>query len=267
MQQFLLKISLLIFTFSAFMFNVVAQDYNERSGDWDVSLGISASYEPVSPGVDDYDTEILPLIDIVYQERYFFGGDGLGVYIYQQDQEGKELTVGIALDYEDGRDEGDFDEQAYKDLDDVDGTIEAKIFVEGEVGPLEFELELANAVSSKGHDGWRAQAGFSIGGSEGNFSYSIGPFINFASSDYHQSFYGLTTAQASATGFNDKKAYTPGSGVESIGLEIEGFYKLDRNWGVLAELEYQRLSGDAKDSPFTNEDSQTSARMGLIYKF
>ena len=88
---------------------------NDRWTNWDITIGAGAFYEPVSPGVDEYETEPLPFVDITYKDRYFANVyRGLGAYLYKSPEvEGhliEEYAIGVAIDYDEGRDADDFED-------------------------------------------------------------------------------------------------------------------------------------------------------------
>ena len=65
-------------------------------------------------------------------------------------------------------------------------------------------------------------------------------------------------------------AYNPGGGVHSLGAEAGLTYRLGRRWGLFGYAGYDRLIGDAADSPivraFGSRD-QFSGGLGLFYEF
>jgi len=73
--------------------------------DWDITIGLGGEYEPVSPGVDETEFSVQPLVDIEYKNRFFIKSDtGIGAYLLRSD-EGFEYLVGVAVGYDDGREE------------------------------------------------------------------------------------------------------------------------------------------------------------------
>ena len=96
---------------------------------------------------------------------------------------------------------------------------------------------------------------------------SIGPRARWSDDRYQRAYFGVTPAVAAATGL---PAYDPGGGFHAIGAVAGLTYQFDRNWGLYGYAGYDRLIGDAADSPivraFGSRD-QFSAGIGLSYSF
>lgn len=238
---------------------------------WDVTLGAGASYEAVSPGVDDYIVSALPYVDITYQDRYFLNVQkGLGAYVYKGDAgEGSllgEIALGAALGYDQGRKADDFEERTeLQGLGDLDGSLEGKVFLEAEVGLFDISVDFAQGLSSDGHDGWYSNVGLSYDKMLGRkFYFSVGQSLRFSNADFQQAYYGVDAGQSRATGL---RQYSPGSGLESTSFEVVGRYFLSKNWSLLAKAEHRYLLGDAADSPFVDQKSQVQGLFALTYQF
>ena len=239
-------------------------NYQGRWQDWDVTIGAGAIYEPVSPGIDEYETSPVPFIDIEYLDRYFLKtGKGLGAYLLRSEG-AREYGIGIALGLEGGRDEDDAKEQL-DGLGDLDDTIEARIFAEGGIGPVDIELELAQGLG--GHEGFRAELGASMDYAfNDNLMVEAGPGIAFADSNYMESFYGITAAQANRS-TRYSTAYEAGSGFESAGFEAGMTYQFNKHWVARGVAEYTWLLGDASDSPVVDDDGFMSFGALVAYRF
>lgn len=239
--------------------------------DWDITLGAGASYEAVSPGVDDYTVSVLPYVDITFQDRYFLNVQkGLGAYVYKggagEDSLFGEIALGAALGYDQGREAADFEEKTQlQGLGDLDGTLEGKAFLEAEVGLFDVAVDVAQALTSDGHEGWYGNVGFSSDKMLGRTFYlSVGQSLRFSNADFQQAYYGVDAAQSRATGMQQ---YAPGSGLESTSFEVVGRYFLSENWSLLAKAEHRYLLGDAADSPFVDQKSQVQGLFALAYQF
>ena len=237
--------------------------------DWDVTIGIGAEYEQVSPGIDKYESEVQPYVDIEYKDIYFIKSQyGIGAYFLKldEDKDAMDLEIGFAIGYDFGREETD----AQKELDglgDVKGSAEAVMFVETEIGPTELEFELAKGLGSKGHNGIHGEFEAGLDGMvTRNIFLSAGAFLTYGNSKYLQSYYGITAEQASNSS-TYSATYKPGSGLESYGVGFDAQYMLNKNWSLFGMTEYTRLAGDAKDSPIAKDDSFFSSTLGVSYTF
>lgn len=230
---------------------------------WDVTVGISGEYGPVSPGVDKTEFDALPYVDIEYKDRYFLNFErGLGAYLLRSEDE-PEYAFGVAVGYAEGRDESD----ARTELDglgDIDWAAEVVLFAEGEIGFVEVELEVAKAVG--GHDGLTAEfsAGVDAPVTDRLF-VGVAPFITYADGKYTQSFYGVSASQAANSATYSQ--YDADGGFENYGVELEANYKITQNWSAITSASYTRLLGDAKDSPIVDNEGFFSVGVGLVYTF
>jgi outer membrane protein len=118
-----------------------------------------------------------------------------------------------------------------------------------------------------GHHGWVGEGGVdAILDPTPKLEIAVGPRVHFASDDYLDTYLGVTPAQSAASGL---PAFDPDGGVKGVGAEAEGKYRLSRRWAVVGKAGYERLIGDAADSPITDLGSknQFTANIGLTYRF
>lgn len=97
---------------------------------------------------------------------------------------------------------------------------------------------------------------------------SFGPRADFAAGDYMDTYFGVTAAEAAASG-GRLTAYNPGGGFKSLGLEAEGVYDLTDDVKLHLRGGYDRLVGDAAKSPIVKLGSKNQFRIGLgmSYRF
>lgn len=94
----------------------------------------------------------------------------------------------------------------------------------------------------------------------------VGPRVQIGSERYTATYFGVTAAEAGASGL---PAFAPDGGVVSAGLELGMTYEINDRWGVEWAVTYDRLMGDAADSPITGlgSEDQFGARIGLTRRF
>lgn len=100
------------------------------------------------------------------------------------------------------------------------------------------------------------------------FQWSVGPRASFANRDYMQTYFGITPAEAALSG--TLAAYSPGGGFKGVGAELNARYEFAPQWAVRGEFIYERLIGDAADSPIVQQvgsANQYTAKLGLTYMF
>ena len=87
---------------------------------------------------------------------------------------------------------------------------------------------------------------------------------SYASQDYMTSFFGVSTAQAAASGL---PVYRPDAGFKDVSAGLTAFLDIDRNWTLALTGRYSYLVGDAADSPIIETRNQFFGGVGLSYKF
>jgi len=96
---------------------------------------------------------------------------------------------------------------------------------------------------------------------------SIGPRVYLADEEYMESYFGVTPAESARTGI---AAYQPEGGVRAVGAMFGIIHQLSRSFGVYAYAGYDRLVGDAADSPIVRlfgSENQFSGGVTLYYSF
>jgi outer membrane scaffolding protein for murein synthesis (MipA/OmpV family) len=97
-----------------------------------------------------------------------------------------------------------------------------------------------------------------------DFTLTVLPSVTWANGKEMQTFYGVTPAQSAASRF---PAYCAGAGWQNAALEIDGGWKIAGPWHLLGGVGYQRLLGNAADSPLVQHKNQWSGLMSLSYRF
>ncbi|HEY0114295.1 MAG TPA: MipA/OmpV family protein [Allosphingosinicella sp.] len=228
-----------------------------------VSFGVGPQFLPTYPGSDEY--QISPL----------FGGhvrregepisarapdDGFGFSLTGR---GGPIEVGPVLHFQGEREAADVGAA----VGDVDFTFEPGAFVNVNVSD-NFRLRAEARRGIGGHEAWLGDLGadfFLRGGLDTLFS--IGPRVKLADQDYMQAYFGVTPAVAAAAGI---PAFTPDGGIRAVGAIAGVTHQISRSFGVYAYAGYDRLVGDAADSPivtrFGSED-QFSGGIALYFSF
>jgi outer membrane scaffolding protein for murein synthesis (MipA/OmpV family) len=95
---------------------------------------------------------------------------------------------------------------------------------------------------------------------------TVGPRVRVNDDDYADAYFGITPAVAAATGFRLRSGRRRPGGRVVAGVT----HQLTRSFGVYGYAGYDRLVGDAADSPivqnFGSED-QFSAGLALFFTF
>lgn len=95
---------------------------------------------------------------------------------------------------------------------------------------------------------------------------NAGPRAEFGSSRFTNAYFGVTAAESGPSGF---APFTSSGGIYSVGFELGAYQPLNANWGITGTLRYDRLRGDAAQSPIVLQGSreQVSAEIGLMRHF
>ncbi len=240
-----------------------AQDGETRSGRT-ITIGPGVAYVPEFPGAKKQAIDFWPIIAVRplgEEAQYEAPDDNFGFGIIGN----RNFVIGPALNVQRGRDEDD----AIPGIGDVKTTFEAGAFAEGYLADhVRFRASVRKGFG--GHKGLVADGGvdFIMGKASDTFHFSLGPRVRYANARYQRAFYGVNAEQAAATGL---PLYRPGGGLQSAGALAFANYQMSRAIGVQTYARYDRLLGDAKDSPLVLSDvgsrNQYEVGIGLTYTF
>lgn len=99
-----------------------------------------------------------------------------------------------------------------------------------------------------------------------------GPRAEFGNSRFMRRYFGVTGAEAisaSAAGNANLTEFSPSGGLYSYGVELGAYQPLSPDWGVSGSIRFDRLHGDAAESPIVQQGrrDQISARIGVTRHF
>lgn len=118
-----------------------------------------------------------------------------------------------------------------------------------------------------GHNGLVGEAGLEmVVRPTADTEVTFGPRASFASREYMQTYFGITPQESVRSGL---ATYAPSGGLKGVGAEVGGRYQVTPEWAVVGSLAYEKLVGDAKDSPIVQagESNQFTAKLGVTYRF
>jgi outer membrane scaffolding protein for murein synthesis (MipA/OmpV family) len=227
-----------------------------------IRVGVGAQAVPSYPGADDH--SLRPLVDVSItrgSKPFDFEApdESFGPSLIKTGG----LEIGPALNFEGSRTAKDVG----ADLDKVPFTFEAGAFVEYEFSP-KFRFRVEGRRGLGGHDGWTGQAGVDFVARDGDdWLFSVGPRLTWSDARYHRAYFGVTAAESVRTGL---AAYNPGGGIQAVGATAGFLTQLSKRFGLYSYAKYDRLVGDAADSPvvrgFGSRD-QFSGGLALTYTF
>jgi MipA family protein len=240
-----------------------AQDDETESRNWIVSLGIGPRVDPEYLGSDSYGFGPMPIFGLRREGApiaFEAPDEGAGFGFLGNDSA---FDFGPTLQFQSKRDE----EEVGAPVGEVDFTVEAGAFAHLFLGD-NFRLRLEGRKGLGGHDGWvgDALADFVLRDRD-TYVFSIGPRARWSDNNYHDSYFSVTPAVAAATGL---PVFDADDGFYAVGVQAGLTYMLSDSWGLYTFAGYDRLVGDAADSPivrtFGSRD-QFSGGIGIFYNF
>ncbi len=250
--------------------NPVSTKDGPGGGYWVVTIGGYGAAEPAFPGSKDF-TGTGRLIFDFYRagdrEWLSLPNDAASVTLY----EAGNFRAGIAADLVWGRYQNSGD--AVHGLHDVDTTIEVGGFFEFYPVPfLRTRAELLQGVT--GAEGFVANlmADF-IYQPTPQWLFTVGPRLKFVDDNYNDAFFSITYLDSQLSknpGFADLSRYKAAGGLYSAGVDATVRYNLTERISLRAFAEWNRLTGDAADSPLVQlrgSEDQFQVGVGAAYKF
>ena len=157
------------------------------------------------------------------------------------------------------------DDKALLGLKEVDWAVEVGAGAGYRVGMFSGYLELRRGFN--GYSGWVGEAGLDITYQPDNqWRFSGGPRLTFGDGNYMRTYFGVTPAESVLSGY---PVYRPGSGIKTYGLAALATYQWTEDIGVHVEARWDRLTGDADNSPIVRagDENQFSVGIGLTHRF
>lgn len=248
--------------------SVLAADANNRApdsdrsadaGDWSASLGVFGAFGPEYEGSDDIDVSAFPLVEITWRDRVFVGTrDGLGINVIKDGP----FTLSTAVTYAFGRDQDDSGD--LNGLGDVDGGAMAVIRGALELDAVDVSAQVAHQFTGDdtGFLGTLG-VGYTFASRQGWF-LRPGVSTTFASGDHMDAYFSVNRIQSARSGL---AVYDADAGFKTIGADLTTGYRFGQGWSIFGNVSYDRLIGDAADSPIVRDENQVSAGLGLSFSF
>jgi outer membrane protein len=234
---------------------VSAEDANRQ---FVIDLGVGASLQPRYEAADSYLVYPFPLISV---GRFYV--PGLGQVVDGRRRAGVFFYPSFNF----------IGERKASDSADLTGTNTVDWALElGLGGGFRTEHFRAFAELRQGINGHTGQVGqLGIDGiiyPAEKWEVSFGPRADFASDDYMDTYFGVSAAEAAASG-GQLSRYDPGGGFKSLGLAARASYDFNDDVRLHVQGGYDRLIGEAADSPIAKNGSedQFSVGVGVTYRF
>jgi len=234
------------------------------TGDWIVSVGAGAEYRPAFEGAGRSTVAPVPVFSVHRAgtpEHFRSPRDSAGIALF----EALGVRAGPAARFVAARNAGNFAE--LRGLGNVGATIELGGFVE--YFPTEWLRGRVEVLQGFGgqHGVVANFSGDVIMPLGSQWRLSGGPRFTYASTAATAPYFGVTAAQALASGL---PAFNARGGAHSVGAGAQLRYQIDPKWEVHSYVEYQRLLGDAAASPIVQQrgsPNQLTVGLGASYAF
>jgi outer membrane protein len=231
-------------------------------GYWVVTIGGYIATEPRYPGSNDNTAAFRPIIDIRRpgdREWINLPNDASNLTLF----EGANWRAGVAADYLGDRTH----EHALRGLRDIDYTLELGGFAEYYPAPfLRTRLEVLQGVT--GAEGLAVNlAADAIFRPQAQWLFTAGPRLKFVNTQYQSTFFSVSRIEADRSIF---PSYHASGGLNSAGVDATARYSVNERLSLRAFAEWNRLTGDAADSPIVRlrgSEDQWQAGVGASYTF
>ncbi|SMY09508.1 MipA/OmpV family protein [Flavimaricola marinus] len=94
-----------------------------------------------------------------------------------------------------------------------------------------------------------------------DLTLTAGPRFFLGSDDYADTYFGVSPAEAAASGFD---TYEAQGGLLSAGVALGANYDLGGPWGLNGQISWERLQGDAANSPIVLQGSADQFSAGIV---
>jgi outer membrane scaffolding protein for murein synthesis (MipA/OmpV family) len=231
---------------------------------WTVGLGAGAILTPDFRGSSDYRIRPIPALIVRHGDDFVLSGLEAS---YAPLRSGG-WSAGAQGRFRFGQRERD-NRAALRGLGGVSPSVELGGFLAYGRGPVTFKAALAQDVAG-GHGGQVASLGAAYSTplrrtAAGPVLFGAGPSVTWASKGFNRAYYGVDGGQSVRSGL---AVYRPASGLESAGLSGNLVAPLSRRVTLVAIAGYDRLIGEAADSPrIRQRGSRNQATVGAFLTY
>jgi outer membrane scaffolding protein for murein synthesis (MipA/OmpV family) len=224
-----------------------------------IDLGIGGLLRPKYPGAEDYGVLPFPIIAV---GRFFVPGVG---NVGDESEAKRGFSIYPSFDFNGERKDSDSD--ILFGTEKVDWALELGIGAAYRYDWFRAFVEARQGIN--GHTGQVVDFGMDfISSPTEEIELVIGPRATWASGEVMDTYFGVSAAEAAVPG-SSLTAYDAGSGFRSVGVIARASYDVTDKTTLHLQAGYDRLVGDAADSPIVNagDEDQFSLGAGISYKF
>ncbi len=230
----------------------------EENPGWIVTLGAGTEYGPTFEGSGDHNFTFVPNFDIRRADQpagLSAPDDSIDFSLIELGG----LELGPAANLRGSRSHGDID-----GVHEIDWSVDVGAFAQY------WLIDDRLRVRSEARQGVRSDDGFvadfavdwfqPLGD---KFLLSAGPRASFADRQYMENSFGVSPAEALDNG--SLSAFSPDAGFKSVGFVVGATYQINSKTSLLVYDKFDRLVGDAADSPIvTDIGSPNQNTIGIV---
>lgn len=232
-------------------------------------VGVGLGFVPDYVGSDDYDFGAAPMA------RYEFGGhrniELIGNYATINILNCENWEFGPAAQYRFGRDD-DIDDDTVELLGEIDDTIELgaalsykKILDGNPRNRFIASLDVLHDVGDE-HEGLVGTASVRYWDQVSEkIDLGIAGSVQYGSDDFTDTFFSVSSAGSAASGLDE---FDADGGIKSFRVMPMAVMHLNERWHIGAGVRWERLTGDAEDSPIVDvrgDENQFIGGIGIVY--
>lgn len=265
-----------VFVYIVFFFSSIARAQNNEKNfippktDWTITVGLAPVYSPVFQGAKDYGFSIFPDLRFNYKDDFFASvPDGIGYNVINNNN----WKIGPLAKVRFGRRENtggspfliSGKSDALRGLGDIDTAGEFGGFSQYNYQKTRTRLEIRKGFG--GHNGLVGDFSFSYFDRIGPLTYSFGPKITFGTSDFMNTYYGISDSQSLRSGLSHYKAK---GGINTYGIRALVNMPINSKVAITIFSGYEKLASQASNSPLVRErgsQNQFSIGLGFGYRF
>jgi outer membrane scaffolding protein for murein synthesis (MipA/OmpV family) len=230
---------------------------------WQVEFGVAGQFAPVFDGLNRYQVQPGPAVDVRYKDIAFLStGEGFGVNLFSF----RHISGGVAISYDLGR-SPHLDGEALSGLGTIHPAPEVKVFATyalAKAFPLTIRVDARKQLGAT--NGYIGDVGayLPMPGSSQKFAWFVGPTVTVADQRYMDAYFGVSRVQAQNTAYRRYHAY---GGFKSAGLGASAVYFFTPHFLVDLSGAFDRLLGSAAESPITEQKYEAVGSASVLYKF
>jgi MipA family protein len=236
-----------------------AQAEDNSTDQYVLDLGMGLMAKPRYPGSDEVIAVPFPIISV---GKFFIPGIG---QVIDEDERIKRLSIYPSFNFNGRRESSDSNE--LEGLDDVDWALEVGLGMAYRHDWIRGFVEVRQGFN--GYSGQVADFGIDfIANPTEDFQLMVGPRAGWGSDGYMDTYFGITASEEVDSALYDK-SYDAEAGFNTVGVASTASYDLTDDVTFHLRGGWDRLIGDAADSPIVKEGStnQFYGGAGISYEF